>query len=93
MAIAKELDLDRETSIGFGKKRDNDLIILGQKMDMVVNYNDVFAVRVENRQIKVLGNNSEYLLGTYKTAERAQEVLYDLISCIGLEPMFQLPKA
>ncbi len=92
MAIAKELDLDRETNIGFGRKRDNELIILSQKMDMVVNYNDVFAIKVENRSIKVLGNNNEFLIGSYKTPERAQEVLYDLISCIGLEPMFQLPK-
>ena len=92
MAIAKELNLDGETSIGFGKKRDNDLIILSQKMDMVVNYNDVFAIRVSANKISVLGNNNEFVIGTYKTADRARQVLYDIISCIGLEPMFQLPK-
>lgn len=93
MAIAKDLELDNETNIGFGRKRDNDLIILSQKMDMVINYNDVFAVKMNGNKILVLGNNQEYTIGTYKTAERAKQVLYDLISVIGLEPMFQLPKA
>ena len=92
MAIAKDLDLDKETNIGFGKKRDNELIILSQKMDMVINYTDVFAVKMSGSKIIVLGNNQEYTIGSYKTAERAKQVLYDLISVIGLEPMFQLPK-
>ena len=92
MAIAKELDLDGETSIGFGRKRDNELIILSQSKDMVVNYNDVFAIRNQGKSISVLGNNNEYVIGTYKTPERAREVLFDIISSIGLDPMFQLPK-
>lgn len=89
--ITKELNLE-ESDIGFGRRPSNDLIILSQNIDMVVNYDDVFAIKVDGCKIIAMGNNEALVMATYKSPERAREVLYKLISCIGLEHMYQLPK-
>ena len=92
MAITKELDLDKQTNIGYMKKKEKNMIVLSQAKDIAINYNELFAIKVEESKIIALGNGTEYCIGSYKSNDRARIVLFDLITTVGNEPMFQLPR-